>query len=346
MNNEKERNIPLIVLGVALIGVGVVVIGFGAKGMGSMWKDTQLVVIPTETTLTLDPAGTYTIFHEYESVVDGVRYKGRRLPDMLTLRTVDGDTIIEIESIGSYSNYSMGERSGESAYRFTIEESGEYLLSASYKDNDTPGQTVLSIAHWHFDMTRFGTGMGLIFALEGLGIALLTRGLSRDKKTDPEKLTQGGYVYETKVEFKGDPTRALDHAHAVFGGLSFTNITIANGTLNAKGPGMQSTNQPPLRGATKIKIEARNSLMTLEAELGGVRFMRNFMLFFPPALTLFLGGTFALMSLGNGIEKQVLFLPLLIAAPWLFIGPSMTKTLRNKTTNALDELLKDMQSKV
>lgn len=345
MSDEQPRNIPLIILGIAMIAAGIGVIGLGVLRMGSMWKDTQLVVIPTETTLTFDSAGTYTIFHEYESIVDGVSYRGRRLPDELTIQLVDSDTPIEIESIGGYSNYSMGKRSGESAYRFAIEDPGDYVLNANYGDDDTQGQTVLSVAYWSFNMVRFSTWMGVLFLLEALGVSLLTKGFSRAKKPDPEKLSQGGYGYENSVEFKGDPTRALDHAHAVFGALGFTKVIISNGTLNAKGPGMQSTNQPPLRGATKIKIETRNSLLSLEAELGGVRFMRNFLIFFPPGLALFLGGIFALLTLGDGMPKGFGFMPLLIALPWLFISPGMIKTLRNKTTCALDELLSDMQTK-
>ncbi len=108
---------------------------------------------------------------------------------------------------------------------------------------------------------------------------------------------------------------------------------------------MQSTSQPPLRGATQIKIETRNSRLALHAELGGVRFMRNFLIFFPPGLAIMLGGTFGLLTLGDSVSKGIVFAPLLIALPWLFISPGMIRMIRNKTMNALDELLKDMQSK-
>ena len=188
----------------------------------------------------------------------------------------------------------------------------------------------------------------LIFPLfVTLGIWLLQNSISTASTLTPGRFTQGKYVYEKAVTYSGDALRALDHAQAVFTALGFTNFETSNVFLTGKGPGMTSTNQPPLRGASKIRIESGNSRLSHHAELGGVRFMRNFILFFPPALVKFLALLFYGLSFNLELPNASLRIGmlLLMAAPFTILGPIMIRNIRNRTTDALDSLLEDMQAK-
>ena len=47
------------------------------------------------------------------------------------------------------------------------------------------------------------------------------------------------------------------------------------------GPGQTNTRQNPLLGATELNIICNKNLLTVKAYLGGVKWLRNFLIIFP-----------------------------------------------------------------
>lgn len=343
MSEQPTKNVPFMVAGVVLIVVASLVMLTPLLGMAGMSKGAQRVVVPSETTITLAEAGKYTVFHEYESEVDGVRYEGHRPPSDVRLESVlDGSSVIVERRDGS-SKYSYSGRSGVSVYQFEIKVSGDYVLHAGY-GGENLGKTVLSIVHWHMDWVMFGVTSSVFSVLLAAGVLLISKGRMRIATTEAGRVSQGGFVYENHVMFSGDSEKVLDQARAVFMALNFRDFESTRSKMVAYGPGMHKSSEPPLLGATKIELRTENSRLNISAELGGVRFMRNFLYIFPPALCLGMGGFFFVLfsAMDQDLGKTVMFLPMMLLAPWLIIAPVMARSIRNRTTIALDSLLEDL----
>lgn len=148
------------------------------------------------------------------------------------------------------------------------------------------------------------------------------------------------HPYDEVYTFSGDRARALDAARTALFGSGFELVRQDEGKLSMRGEGMQSTKQNALCGATEVDIEVGGSTIHLKAALGGVAFMKRFVLLFPPGLILFLFGVFWLSGLtGSGSTNFTL---LLCGAPWLVLGPLMARMIERRTRRALDSLLRSM----
>lgn len=149
--------------------------------------------------------------------------------------------------------------------------------------------------------------------------------------------------FRKTVRISGDPASALEIAGSVFANNGFRVDRPTGRELHAKGPGMRSTKQNPLVGISEARIFARNSSLDIEADLGGVRFMRYFVFLFPPALILFLQLTF----LVAGMEVKRFLLPdVIFIALWLILSPLLAGLIKKRTLNALETLIHNMSSGV
>lgn len=127
-------------------------------------------------------------------------------------------------------------------------------------------------------------------------------------------------------------------------------------SANLTGPGLNSTKQNPLLGASKIHLELRDQQLRLDAELGGVDSMRRFLMRFPFLLGLGLGLFFGVIGgitfgqqfgVGFGVPwaqgiTWMLFATgaaMLPVSPWLVLSPMMSKMIRTRTQNALTTLV-------
>lgn len=150
--------------------------------------------------------------------------------------------------------------------------------------------------------------------------------------------------YEKSVELKGDPAKALEMAQGVFVQQGFRITETAEDGFEVSGPGMTNNKQNPLLGASKVRATVIGRALSLQAELGGVRQMRKFLLCFIPGMAIFFLILFSILphtdrggqpiSLGS-VYKLIG----LIFSPWLVIIPVMTSGMRNRTVEALDTVL-------
>jgi len=146
--------------------------GFVAAGLylwprlGSVDAGLIRVVVPGNAALTLDKPGTYTIFHEKHSVVDGKYYASDTVTGLRVelVDEADGAPVPVVEPSIS-TTYSTANRGGVSIFAFTIDRPGRYRLTT----NLAVGQAVLAIGQGVF---------GAAFKLVGATIAIVFAGLA------------------------------------------------------------------------------------------------------------------------------------------------------------------------
>jgi hypothetical protein len=146
------------------------------KSLSGIGEGLHQVVVPGTVELNLAKPGSYTIFHEYESVVGNRIYSSSRgVPGLeCTLRSKATGARVELSRSLSNSTYSMPSRSGVSLLDFRIEHPGIYVLSASYPEGQEGGEVVLAVGQG-FGL-RMVTGilgsLAVVFGCIGLSIAL------------------------------------------------------------------------------------------------------------------------------------------------------------------------------
>jgi hypothetical protein len=167
--------------------------------------------------------------------------------------------------------------------------------------------------------------------------------------------------YARSISFEGDMGKALDAAVTTLTPLGFVVAGKKLSMVELAGPGLRSTRQPPILGASLIVLDGDRGRLTLEAELGGVATMRRFLYLFPLAMAL---GFAVLFGLGMGVLFGRQFgvgfgvpaaprwdwlnfaLPaaVLPLSPWVVLSPLLARRTRQRTIRALDGLLTNLAS--
>jgi hypothetical protein len=139
--------------------------------IGAVDRGTLRAVMPGSVMLILDTPGTYTIFHERRSVVDG-RYYASESADGLKVTLADprGAPVALVEPAMS-SSYHIGNREGQSILAFDITEPGRYRLSASLANGAAEPKMVLAVSQGLIGglFRLVFTTLGIAFA--GFGLA-------------------------------------------------------------------------------------------------------------------------------------------------------------------------------
>lgn len=139
--------------------------------------------------------------------------------------------------------------------------------------------------------------------------------------------------YNTSVVVRSQESLDFEAAKSTLLPNEFVVENSSNNNISFTGKGMRSTNQPAIRGATKIKLEYKAGSLHLDAKLGGVLFMALFLLLFPPAL-------FITLSLTTNTELKLMELGI-----WLVISPILVIWVKSRTIKALNELLRSVMQK-
>jgi hypothetical protein len=143
------------------------------SGIPRMQNALTRIVVPGTSELTLAEPGSYTIYHEYESVIDGRIYSSQNISGLeVGLVEEDGGAMIPIVPSSGSTRYSVSGHSGVSVLNFTISLPGKYRLTAAYGAGRSGPTTVLAIGQGLLGrllLTIFAA-IGLSFA--GFGAAL------------------------------------------------------------------------------------------------------------------------------------------------------------------------------
>jgi hypothetical protein len=159
----------------------IAIAGFVCSGLylwprlGSVDAGLIRVVVPGNAVVTLDKPGTYTIFHEKRSVVDGKYYASDTVSGLrVELVAEAGGAPVRVVEPSTSTSYSVGNREGESIFAFTIDQPGRYRLMT----NLAGGQAVLAIGQGMFGAIFKLVGGTIAIAFAGLAIAGIIVGLT------------------------------------------------------------------------------------------------------------------------------------------------------------------------
>jgi hypothetical protein len=152
--------------------------------------------------------------------------------------------------------------------------------------------------------------------------------------------------YVTTVPFDGNTAKAFDLALSALTPLGFQAVTRDALSLELVGPGMNSTRQSALLGASRIQITRSGRELAIEAELGGVEWMGRFLVLFPIGLCLFLAVLFFVVF-SLLFNNRLWVIPVVAvtggnALLWLFLAPYLTRVIKARTCRGIDALLNNM----
>ena len=164
---------PLWFVVAGLIAVaGFVAAGFLVfSGISAVEGRLTQVVMPGSATLNLSQPGTYTIYHETRSVVDGQLYASNSLGGLRVSMHAPGGGAVELTPSSGGSTYRFGSREGRSVFSFTVTTPGEYRILSTLPDGRTEPKVVLAVESGLLGgmFQMIGGALGLAFG--GLAIA-------------------------------------------------------------------------------------------------------------------------------------------------------------------------------
>jgi hypothetical protein len=136
-----------------LIALLILLLGCGGSGyllydgITSLTEELTRVVVPSESSIALDKAGTWTVFHESPSILDGRTFNAP-FPDGATVTLVGegGDEVPMSAPVGNF-NYDFAGRSGVAIGRLEVDQPGTYELRVEYPAGAPSDETVLALGH-------------------------------------------------------------------------------------------------------------------------------------------------------------------------------------------------------
>jgi hypothetical protein len=169
--------------------VAAAVLVAGMAGMGwALWSGLSGIqdmivrfVVPGVGEVMLTETGTYTIFHEKESAIDGRIYSAPTIGGLtVTVTEETGGTSVPIpvKTPGMRQSYTVGSHSGESMLAFDVARPGRYRVVGAYDSGRTEPKTVLSVDRGFFGRVRrallLGFGSMLVGAVAAPAIGFTT----------------------------------------------------------------------------------------------------------------------------------------------------------------------------
>jgi hypothetical protein len=157
---------------IPLLGGATIAVWLALSGVFELENALTRIVVPGAVVLTFDQPGTYTVFHESESVVDGRVYVAQDIAGLRVTVTAEADgKPIPVVTPSGRTTYNFGGHSGVSMLSFDIASPGRYRVSADYAGKSDEPQTVLAIGR-----VSIGRIVRTIFAI--IGAALVGFGLA------------------------------------------------------------------------------------------------------------------------------------------------------------------------
>lgn len=136
-----------LVLLVLLVG-GILGIVFLVSNLLGVTDELTQIRVPGKSDLDLAETGSYTIFVEHESVMDGKVFSTSKDVSNFRCSLVNKQTGAEVPLSPSTmtADYNMPGRSGVSIFNFDLTETGSYEFTADYRDGMNEPQGVFAVA--------------------------------------------------------------------------------------------------------------------------------------------------------------------------------------------------------
>jgi hypothetical protein len=170
-------------------------------------------------------------------------------------------------------------------------------------------------------------------------------------------------LYSTSGDLSAQPELSLESAVKSLIPHGFRIESRDTRSAKLTGPGIHSSRQPAVLGATAVSlsIDPDRNRLVLDARLGGIETMQRFLTWFPPLLGLSLGVVLGIaggflfgrqFGIGFGVPWAQgwawmlvsIGMGLLPISPWLLLSPLMTRALRRRTEQALDTIVHSSRS--
>lgn len=138
--------------------------------LGGVESRLMQVVVPGTAVLSLKEPGSYTIYLETSSVVDGRVYTSNSTGGLRIAVQAPGGREVELAPRGG-ARYQFGGREGRSLFSFQANAPGEYRITGTLPDGRTEPKVVLAVESGLLGgmMRMIGGAIGMVFA--GLAIA-------------------------------------------------------------------------------------------------------------------------------------------------------------------------------
>jgi hypothetical protein len=134
----------LVSLAIVIVTIAVFAY-FLISRLNTLTGNLMQLVVPGQIDLHLAQTGTYSIFHERQSVVDGQLLHSNDIAGLrVSLRSTNG-TDVRLAPTGASTTYSNGGRAGVAIYEFEIREPGTYRLTAEYDGGRALPRAVLAV---------------------------------------------------------------------------------------------------------------------------------------------------------------------------------------------------------
>ena len=157
-----------LIIGAVLVGLLIDV------GVLNMKDRLQRVIVPGENEIVLSESGEYTIFYEYQSIVDGKSFSTEEKLPNLEYKLIAKTTGFQIPltSTGSrQTTYEGPSHSGVSALNFNIESPGIYEFSAWYPNGQNSEKIIFAIGQ-KLPIAKFFGSIALIFLMVIAGVII------------------------------------------------------------------------------------------------------------------------------------------------------------------------------
>ena len=144
--------------------------------------------------------------------------------------------------------------------------------------------------------------------------------------------------FSCRRSVRGHTPQLMDEAKNYFKLHQFRILTAGTDTIEVKGPGMRSSRQPAIHGISWARLRFSHAAgggtaVSCWAELGGVRWMTRFLIYFIIGMAVFCFALFALLGmLGKGPLALVSLAPV---APWIILIPVLSKVFASRTRKSL-----------
>ncbi len=152
--------------------------------------------------------------------------------------------------------------------------------------------------------------------------------------------------YASSLPFRGNKDKAFGLADTVLTAVGFRLTDRAVDSREWVGPGMNSTRENALRGASRVRVSDAGGERAVVADLGGVAWLSRLITVLPIGIVLGVGVVLAVvfsLLLGPGFWLAIVAAVVVAnTALWLLLGPLIAGRFRARTTRTLDALLAKM----
>jgi hypothetical protein len=159
--------------------LGIIVLGtvlFAVLLFSSLVGEDTRVMVPGSTEITFEESGTYTVYHEYRTMIDGQLYATDPSVSGLFVALTEETSgrEIDITSPSFTGSYTINGREGVSVFTFTIDEPGQYELHGWYEGNEQGPDVVLAIKSSMMQDVIIAIGIFLVCNIVGIFLFVRT----------------------------------------------------------------------------------------------------------------------------------------------------------------------------